>query len=135
MTRVVSAKEYAEFCARADVSDQRLLDAGYVSLPTPANDVSEIEKLLGLDFRDAEHSMLCASKECGRCGRASSWLDIIVSALRVHSTEFLKEQFDAKQFIVTDVVPRILCAGCGGPIQCKSYKCTKVNGTTYSCSS
>ena len=88
----------------------------------PAGDVSRAEELLGVEPGTLADTVLRFSKgdeRCLDCGRHFNVLDMLTAALRVHSSEFLKEvmfgdTLVAMTYEVGDGKAKTpVCAACG----------------------
>ncbi len=68
--------------------------------------------------------------KCDTCGRTITWKDVIVSALKVHSSEFLAAALSGKfGYIVREQPPEnMCCSACGNKVNGDKY-C----GVTYYC--
>ncbi|MGN6256324.1 MAG: hypothetical protein ACTHN3_01045 [Solirubrobacterales bacterium] len=98
---------------------------------TSDEDVREIEKVLGIK-RHAIGAPLWLSgdeRHCPKCGRETSWLDIVSSALKdVHSKALIVKVVLGEQKYVNVEVPSAIrglrCHRCDTPIESlRSFKC------------
>jgi hypothetical protein len=104
---------------------------GTYAWTTPEDDVREIERLLGI----VEHPIgaplwLSGDQQtCPQCGRLTSWLDIVSSALsEVHRRELLVRVILGEQKYVNVEAPNaiagLVCFKCGAEIDgVRSFKC------------
>jgi hypothetical protein len=98
---------------------------------TPDADVRSIERLLGMkpDTIGAPLWISGDSRHCGKCGRLTSWLDIVASALkRVHGKEMIAEVMLGDRKFVNVEAPHAIegltCNNCGAAIpDLRSFKC------------
>jgi hypothetical protein len=98
---------------------------------TPDEDVRAIEKLLGMKPRTIGAPLWLSgdSSKCRSCGRLTSWLDIVSSALkRVHGKEMIAEVILGDRKFVNVEVPHaiqdVFCYQCGKEIvDLRSFKC------------
>jgi len=104
---------------------------GEHSWVTPDADVREIERLLGIE-ENAIGAPLWLSgdhRQCGVCGRLTSWLDIVSSAVgEVHSKQLIVRVILGQQKFVNIETPEAIagltCLQCGTPItDLRSFKC------------
>ena len=104
---------------------------GKHSWVTPDEDVREIEALLGIDDGAIGAPLWLSGDEmtCVSCGRMTTWLDIVASALNdVHRKELLVRVILGEQKYVNVETPRAIaglhCMGCGAEIDTlRSFKC------------
>jgi hypothetical protein len=98
---------------------------------TPDDEVREIERLLDID-QQAIGAPLWLSGEhetCGTCGRLTTWLDIVSSALgEVHRKQLIVQVILGHQKFVNVEAPAeiagLACHQCGTPItDIRSFKC------------
>ena len=98
---------------------------------TSDEDVREIERLLGLPARSIGAPLWVSgdTRTCGKCGRETSWLDIVSSALGgIHHRQMIaKVILGDKQFVNTEApraIAGLVCVRCGAPIaDLRSFKC------------
>lgn len=98
---------------------------------TGDDDVREIERLLGMAPRTIGAPLWVSgdTRHCRSCGRETSWLDIVGSALaQVHSKELLARVILGDQKYVNVEAPRAIadlaCHACGTAIRdLRSFKC------------
>jgi hypothetical protein len=98
---------------------------------TPDEDVRAIEELLGMRLRTIGAPLWLSggSRHCKGCGRETSWLDIISSALKkVHGRDMIAEVIlGDKKFVNVEVphaIQDLFCHRCGEPIpDLRSFKC------------
>jgi len=134
-TMVVSQSEFEAFQTE-HISPLYTIEDIKVS-DTPKDDVRAIEVLLGMEDGSlvGKHTLFfraASSPKAGvcPCGRTTSFLDIMHSALMVHSKEFLKSTILGKKgFVISKTVPIIQCCSCGRQVKelkaynCKAYSC------------
>ena len=135
-------KASAETSARATtvrVSDEvfRQVYDSAASLPgkhkwvTRDEDVRGIEKILGMRARTIGAPLWLSgdTRDCRNCGRETSWLDIVASALKkAHGKELIAEVILGEKKFVNIEVPHAIadlyCYGCGVLIpDLRSFKC------------
>jgi ribosomal protein S14 len=115
---------------RAVYESPRSLPGEHVWL-TPDEDVREIERILGIEERAIGAPLWLSGdeRECRECGRETSWLDIVSSALtEVHRKQLIVTVVLGEQKFVNVEVPRAIaglrCHKCGTPIETlRSFKC------------
>ncbi len=98
---------------------------------TPEEDVRAIERLLGMNPKTIGAPLWLSgdSRKCQSCGRQTSWLDIVSSALKkVHGKELIAEVILGERKFVNIEVPHAIedlsCHQCGKPIpDLRSFKC------------
>lgn len=98
---------------------------------TPDEDVRGIERLLGMAPNTIGTPLWVSgdSRTCRTCGRETTWLDIVSSALkRVHGKEMIAEVILGDRKFVNVEVPHAIedlyCYQCGQPIpDLRSFKC------------
>jgi hypothetical protein len=98
---------------------------------TPDEDVRAIEKLLGMTPNTIGAPLWVSgdSRNCRQCGRQTSWLDIVSSALRqVHAKELVAEVILGDRKFVNVEAPHAIadlhCHQCGKAIpDLRSFKC------------
>ncbi len=98
---------------------------------TADEDVRAIEKLLGMKPRTIGAPLWLSgdSKHCRSCGRETSWLDIVSSALKkVHGRELIAEVILGDRKFVNVETPHaiqdLFCHQCGEAIpDLRSFKC------------
>jgi hypothetical protein len=98
---------------------------------TPDEDVRAIEQLLGMNQRTIGAPLWLSgdSQKCQSCGRLTSWLDIVSSALKkVHGKDMIAEVILGDRKFVNIEVPHAIqdlsCHQCGRPIpDLRSFKC------------
>lgn len=108
----------------------RSLPGAHVWL-TPDEDVREIERLLGIDAGAIGAPLWLSGDErrCAKCGRATSWLDIVASALaETHGKAMIATVVLGEQKYVNVEAPRAIaglrCHECGATIATlRSFKC------------
>ncbi len=98
---------------------------------TPDEDVREIEALLGIETGAIGAPLWLSGDEttCPGCGRMTTWLDIVASALSdVHRKELLVRVILGEQKYVNveapEAIPGLRCMKCGAEISTvRSFKC------------
>jgi len=98
---------------------------------TSDEDVRAIEKVLGMKPRTIGAPLWLSgdSRQCRACGRQTSWLDIVSSALKkVHGKELIAEIILGDRKFVNVEVPHaiedLVCYKCGSRIpDLRSFKC------------
>jgi len=98
---------------------------------TPDKDVREIERTLGVDEGAIGAPLWLSGDErhCPKCGRETSWLDIVSSALtEVHRKALIVRVVLGEQKFVNVEAPRAIaglrCHECGTSIETlRSFKC------------
>lgn len=98
---------------------------------TPEEDVRAIEKILGMSPRTIGAPLWLSgdSPKCRSCGRLTSWLDIVSSALKkVHGKDMIAEVILGERKFVNLEVPHaiqdLFCYQCGKAIpDLRSFKC------------
>jgi hypothetical protein len=98
---------------------------------TPDSDVREIERLLGIGENTIGAPLWLSGDQrtCTDCGRLTSWLDIVSSALgEVHRKELIIRVILGEQRFVNIEVPQAIaglrCNQCGSEIDTlRSFKC------------
>jgi hypothetical protein len=98
---------------------------------TPDQDVREIERALGIDDGTIGAPLWLSGddRQCTKCGRQTSWLDIVSSALQeVHRKELIVRVVLGEQKFVNVEAPRAIaglsCHQCGAAIETlRSFKC------------
>ena len=98
---------------------------------TPDEDVREIERLLGIDERAIGAPLWLSGDErqCPKCQRQTSWLDIVSSAVgEVHRKAMIAQVVLGEQKYVNVEAPRAIaglrCHECGTSIETlRSFKC------------
>jgi hypothetical protein len=98
---------------------------------TPDADVREIERLLGIEEHAIGAPLWLSGDEraCPKCGRETSWLDIVASALGdVHGKQMIAQVVLGEQKFVNVEAPRAIaglrCRECGTAIESlRSFKC------------
>lgn len=98
---------------------------------TSDDDVREIERLLGLEANTIGAPLWVSgdTRNCTGCGRETSWLDIVSSALRdVHRVEMIAKVILGNAKFVNVEAPRAIadvwCYGCGAEVRdLRSFKC------------
>lgn len=108
----------------------RSLPGAHVWL-TPDDDVREIERVLGIEDHAIGAPLWLSGDEpdCPSCGRHTSWLDIVTSALdEVHKKQLIVRVILGEQKYVNVEAPRAIaglrCHGCGSAIaNLRSFKC------------
>lgn len=98
---------------------------------TPDEDVRAIERLLGVKPHTIGAPLWVSgdSKHCRKCGRQSSWLDIVSSALkRVHDARLIVEVIlGSRKFVNVEAphaVAGLVCHQCQATIaDLRSFKC------------
>ncbi len=94
-------------------------------------DVRAIEKLLGMPARSIGAPLWVSgdTRNCRKCGRETSWLDIVSSALaKVHGKERLVEVILGERKYVNTEAPEAIadlaCRKCKTPVtDLRSFKC------------
>ena len=94
-------------------------------------DVRQIEKLLGIPQKTIGAPLWVSgdTRHCAKCGRESSWLDIVASALaKVHGKELLVRVILGEQKYINVEMPKAIadlnCFKCRTPItDLRSFKC------------
>jgi hypothetical protein len=98
---------------------------------TPDEDVREIERLLGIDQAAIGAPLWLSGDErhCPKCGRKTSWLDIVSSALKeVHRKALIVRVVLGEQKFVNVEAPRAIrglrCYQCDTSLEAlRSFKC------------
>jgi hypothetical protein len=98
---------------------------------TPEQDVRRLEKLLGVPPTTIGAPLWVSgdSPHCTQCGRATSWLDIVASALDgVHERSMIAQVILGEQKYVNtempDAIAGVRCIDCGTTIEdLRSFKC------------
>jgi hypothetical protein len=98
---------------------------------TPAEDVRRLEELLGMEPETIGAPLWVSTdeKDCPRCGRQVSWLDIVSSSLeRVHDPQMVAQVILGNQKYVNVEAPRAIegvrCFECKNPLKkVRSFKC------------
>ena len=98
---------------------------------TSDHDVREIETLLGIPARTIGAPLWLSgdTRQCKKCGRESSWLDIVASGLaRKHGAAMIAEVILGERKYVNTEVPEAIadlhCYKCKTPIvDLRSFKC------------
>lgn len=98
---------------------------------TPDEDVRAVEKLLGMPPRTIGAPLWLSgdSRRCHSCGRDTSWLDIVASALNtVHGRRVIAEVILGDRKFVNVETPHAIqdlsCYKCGASIpDLRSFKC------------
>ena len=98
---------------------------------TPEEDVREIERLLGIDEHAVGAPLWLSGDEpdCASCGRRTSWLDIVSSAVtEVHRKELIVRVVLGEQKFVNieapEAIPGVRCRACGAAVESlRSFKC------------
>ena len=98
---------------------------------TTEADVRAIEELLGIPAKSIGAPLWVSgdTRHCRKCGRESSWLDIVGSALsKVHQTQLLVEVILGDRKFVNVEAPHaiadLVCYNCKTPIvDLRSFKC------------
>lgn len=98
---------------------------------TSDEDVRGIEKLLGLPKKSIGAPLWVSgdTRNCRKCGRETSWLDIVSSGLaKVHGKELLVNVILGERKFVNTEAPEAIqdlaCAKCKAPIaDLRSFKC------------
>jgi hypothetical protein len=124
-TRVVSEQVFRQ------VYDSPHALPGKEKWVTAEADVREIERLLGMEPRTIGAPLWVSgdTRNCPSCGRETSWLDIVSSALsQVHRKELLARVILGSQKYVNVEAPRaiadLFCYQCKAPIlDLRSFKC------------
>jgi hypothetical protein len=104
---------------------------GQYSWVTPDDDVREIERLLDIDKQTIGAPLWLSGdrSQCGVCGRVTTWLDIVSSALgEVHRKQLIVRVILGQQKFVNVEAPAAIvglkCHQCGTPItDIRSFKC------------
>jgi hypothetical protein len=104
---------------------------GQHSWVTPDDDVREIERLLGIDEQAIGAPLWLSGdrNRCDACGRVTTWLDIVSSALgEVHRKQLIVRVILGQQKFVNVEAPAeiagLVCHQCGAPITgVRSFKC------------
>jgi len=124
-TRVVSPEIFRQ------VYDSPLSLPGKHRWVTKDEDVRTIEKLLEMTEKSIGAPLWVSgdTRNCPKCGRETSWLDIVSSALsRTHQRKLLVEVILGDRKYVNTEVPRaiadLVCYNCKTPISdLRSFKC------------
>ena len=124
-TRVVSPEIFRQ------VYDSPLSLPGKHRWVTKDEDVRTIEKLLEMPEKSIGAPLWVSgdTRNCPKCGRETSWLDIVSSALsRTHQRKLLVEVILGDRKYVNTEVPRaiadLVCYNCKTPISdLRSFKC------------
>jgi len=98
---------------------------------TPDEDVREIEKLLGMEPRTIGAPLWVSAdrKECPKCDRTVSWLDIVSSAVgSLHSARLIATvMLGERKYVNVDApnaIGNVRCVACGTAIEgIRSFKC------------
>jgi hypothetical protein len=98
---------------------------------TSDEDVRRIEYLLGMEERTIGAPLWVSgdTRRCPKCGRETSWLDIVASALRsVHDPRLIARVILGERKFVNTEAPRAIadlhCFDCGAEItDLRSFKC------------
>ena len=98
---------------------------------TTDDDVRQIERLLGMEPKTIGAPLWVSgdTRHCEKCGRETSWLDIVASALEhTHGKEMIARVILGERKYVNVEVPRaiehLFCFDCKSPIQdLRSFKC------------
>ncbi len=98
---------------------------------TPDEDVRKLESLLGMPSKTIGAPLWLSgeSPDCASCGRRTSWLDIVSSALqRTHDRAMIARVIlGERKFINTEApaaIPGVTCLECGTAIEdLRSFKC------------
>jgi len=105
----------------------------HVLVETPAGDSKLAEELLGLEgktFQDFTCRFAKGTERCSKCNRHFSILDFMVTALQVHTKEFLAHHiFETEEYTLTRGGRTPTCYDCGEKGRDSTY--TKRN--SYSC--
>jgi hypothetical protein len=124
-TRVVSPEVFKQ------VYDSPLSLPGSHRWVTKDEDVRTIEKLLAIPEKSIGAPLWVSgdTRHCPKCGRETSWLDIVSSALtKTHQKALLVEVILGERKYVNVEVPRAIadlsCYNCKAPIvDLRSFKC------------
>jgi len=134
MTRQVSEDEWNkfndDFCNNMD---------GYVLVETSAQDMNQIEELLGVKkgFFESPTIIKTSQQFCDNCGRENNFLDVVATGLKVHTAQFLVDVFTGKygHILNTQQSQRCFCYTCGHLLPKSSAKYSKPknsDGVQYS---
>jgi hypothetical protein len=97
----------------------------------PENDIKRTEELLGIKENILPNFTLGFTKGnelCAKCGRHYSVLDLISTALKIHSAEFLKKIIFSTEFTQGNGTQIVKCYECGKEGSSMIYATSK-----YSC--
>jgi hypothetical protein len=125
-TKIVTPKEF-------EIANQSFINSPLEKIPTPPEELLEIEKLLDLPVGTlpvGAFSVKCANPVCPSCNRVTTWKEVVVSALRVHSAAFLAKALTGEMGLIVRSEPpkNLFCSNCGEQLDGDKY-C----GGTYYC--
>jgi hypothetical protein len=123
-------EEYDAWIAKASAPEP-----GKCIVPTPREDAAEVEKLLRLapgSFKDSYIAIREGPKECPKCKRQTSLLDVIGDGAAFHGDDFVKGVIEGKHGIVYNPTPRVnhKCYACkeASPVAVPAYWCPIYGG-------
>lgn len=92
-------------------------EQGMVTVETPAEEMRMIEELLEapLGFFSVPYVVRTRLESCPNCSRRNTFLDVVKTALAVHTAEFLRDVFAGKHGHIVNSAPsqRCECFDCG----------------------
>lgn len=101
---------------------------GFEIFPTPDEDMARVHALLGHD-KIPQYWVKTRLLHCPGCGRQNNFLDVVMTALNVHSAEFLRTVFQGQFGHVLNSAShqRCECADCGLqlPREASKFLCVK----------
>lgn len=95
------------------------------TIVTPEKDMRQIEELLGAkpNFFPTPYVVKSTSSCCQMCSRENNFLDVVATALQVHTAEFLLGVFQGKYGHIINRAPsqNCICYACSTPLRVTKF--------------